>query len=212
MNIQTLSAFLEGLPKYSGRQSWISATFVAALLLLSACSLPQPVMIGDSAAQVVAVRGTPTHRYRVGSEELLEYMHGPYGQETWMARIGNDGKLISFEQVLTDEKFATLQLGVTNKQDVLHAIGLPANRLTFRCRNWKPGLTLTSNMASGIRSCTSILTMPASYARWKTRRTCASMAGTTCSVFLDRHVAQARHQICGLSFSTLECSLFKADR
>lgn len=88
-------------------------------------------MLGDSAAQVLAARGTPTHRYRVGSEELLEYMHGPYGQETWMARIGSDGKLISFEQVLTDEKFATLKLGVTNKQDVLHTIGAPSEQTYF---------------------------------------------------------------------------------
>ncbi|RJG04200.1 hypothetical protein D3878_03580 [Noviherbaspirillum sedimenti] len=107
------------------------AALALAVVLSGACSLPQPVRIGDSQAQVLAARGAPTHRYRLGNEELLEYMYGPYGQETWMARIGADGKLTSFEQVLSDEKFATIRIGGATKQDVLHVIGAPSEQVYF---------------------------------------------------------------------------------
>ncbi len=72
---------------------------------------------------MLTARGTPTNRYRVGDETLLEYATGPYGQETWMARMGPDGKLISFEQVLTSERFAAIRIGQSSKQDVLHLVG-----------------------------------------------------------------------------------------
>jgi hypothetical protein len=94
-------------------------------LLLGACAISKPVHVGDTEAQVIAARGTPTHRYRVGNEELLEYSTGPYGQETHMARIGADGRVVSFEQVLTDEKFAAIRINQSTKDDVLHLIGAP---------------------------------------------------------------------------------------
>ncbi|WP_233556220.1 hypothetical protein [Noviherbaspirillum sedimenti] len=135
MNIQTLSVFLRGPSPCPARHARVRLTAGAALalavVLSGACSLPQPVRIGDSQAQVLAARGAPTHRYRLGNEELLEYMYGPYGQETWMARIGADGKLTSFEQVLSDEKFATIRIGGATKQDVLHVIGAPSEQVYF---------------------------------------------------------------------------------
>lgn len=100
-------------------------------LILGACAIPQTVEIGSTEAQVIAARGNPTHRYRVGNEELLEYRHGPYGQKTYMARIGPDGKLISFQQVLTDEMFATIKIGAFTKEDVLHTVGAPSDRAYF---------------------------------------------------------------------------------
>src|SRR3569623_944681 len=44
-----------------------------------------------------------------------------------MARIGPDKRLISYEQVLTTQKFATLQIGKSTKQDVLHTVGAPSD-------------------------------------------------------------------------------------
>ena len=132
MNIQTLSVFLQGFSKRRRASRLRVACWAAGLTLgltqLGACSLPQPVAIGYTEAQVLAARGTPTHRYRDGNEELLEYMTGPAGQQTWMARMGADGKLISFEQVLKEEKFATIQIGSATHEQVLHTIGAPSER------------------------------------------------------------------------------------
>jgi hypothetical protein len=81
---------------------------------------------GDSEAIVLSKLGTPTNRYEVGNQHLLEYMKGPWGQQTYMARLGPDGRLISYEQVLTTEKFGTIQVGSATKNDVLRTIGAPS--------------------------------------------------------------------------------------
>ncbi len=106
---------------------WLLA---ASALLLSACAgmsrtAPLP---GDPKDVVLAKFGQPTGVYPTASGEVLEYATGPFGQQTWMARLGPDGRLVQFEQVLTGEKFATLKIGVAGKQEVLHALGRPAEQ------------------------------------------------------------------------------------
>jgi hypothetical protein len=94
---------------------------------MTACSIlmPAPVNPGDSEADVIAKRGQPTHSYQDGKHRLLEYTTGPMGQQTYMARIDENGKVISFEQVLTTEKFATIKLNESTKSDVLRIVGAP---------------------------------------------------------------------------------------
>jgi hypothetical protein len=101
---------------------------VAAAMMLAACAsmFPQPINIGEPESAVIAKRGQPTHRYQDGKDHLLEYATGPWGQKTFMARIGPDGKVLSFEQVLTSEKFATIKVGSATKDDVLRTIGEPS--------------------------------------------------------------------------------------
>lgn len=108
--------------------------FVSRLLLtglvtaLGACSalFPAPVNIGDSEAQLLAKRGQPTHHYQDGKDQLWEYALGPWGQATYMARIDSNGKIISFEQVLTSQKFASIKIGEATKDDVLRTVGAPS--------------------------------------------------------------------------------------
>lgn len=109
-----------------------SISLLGMLLSLGACAIQKPVNVGDTEAQVIAARGTPSHRYRVGNEQLLEYNHLPYGQETYMARLGPDGRVISFKQVLTDETFASIRVNQDTKDDVLHLIGMPEDRVWYR--------------------------------------------------------------------------------
>jgi hypothetical protein len=100
---------------------------VAIILAMTGCAgYGVKVQSGESEADVVAKLGAPTHRYQDGSDALLEYMHGPWGQTTYMARIGPDRKVISYEQVLTSQKFATIQLGKSTKDQVLRTIGAPS--------------------------------------------------------------------------------------
>jgi len=46
-----------------------------------------------------------------------------------MARIGRDGRLMSYEQVLTTEKFATIKPGISTKTDVLRIVGHPSETM-----------------------------------------------------------------------------------
>lgn len=97
----------------------------AALASCAALQKP-PVQPGQSESEVIVRLGKPTHRYRDGEHRLLEYMNGPTGQTTYMARIGPDGTLRSYEQVLTLERFSTIKVGHAQKEDVLKTVGAPS--------------------------------------------------------------------------------------
>ncbi len=84
---------------------------------------PQP---GEPLAAVTAKLGRPGAVHQVEGDSVLEYASAPYGQTTYMARIGADGRLKSYEQVLTSEKFGSIKVGKATKQDVLRIIGHPA--------------------------------------------------------------------------------------
>jgi hypothetical protein len=43
-----------------------------------------------------------------------------------MARFDASGHLKTYEQVLTTQKFATVKIGATTQQDILHMFGRPA--------------------------------------------------------------------------------------
>jgi hypothetical protein len=96
-------------------------------LLTSCAGLIGPALApGMPESEVVARLGQPTHVYPEGVSRLLEYQHGPMGQTTDIARIGPDGRLQSFEQVLTLEKFAQIHPNVTRRDDVLRLVGAPS--------------------------------------------------------------------------------------
>lgn len=101
---------------------------IALLVILGACGavIPAPVHVGDSEAELIAKRGQPAHRYMDGKDHLLEYPTGPWGQRTYMARVSPDGRVISFEQVLTTQKFASIKVGDASKDDVLRTVGSPS--------------------------------------------------------------------------------------
>jgi len=108
-----------------------TAIFAGTLAGLAACASLQPPEPGATTAAVQARLGPPTATYRSGDDTLLEYAKGPLGQFTWMARMGPDDKLKSFEQVLTAEKFASIQPRKDTKETVLRTVGRPAERLHF---------------------------------------------------------------------------------
>lgn len=100
-------------------------------LALGACAGPlfrEAPVPGEPVAAVTAKLGQPTAVYPAADGQVLEYATGPMGQFTWMARIGPDGRLLSYEQVLTGEKFATIKIDQATKADVLRTIGRPAER------------------------------------------------------------------------------------
>ncbi len=109
----------------------LAAALVLASLNSCATWWKPPVSAGQTEAEVIARLGKPTHVYQDGASRLLEYMHGRMGQTTEMARIGPDGRLVSYEQVLTLEKFATIKIGAADKEKVLRTVGAPSETLYF---------------------------------------------------------------------------------
>ena len=87
-----------------------------------------PPPAGAPEADVIARFGRPTHVFvnPNDSGRILEYMNGPFGQTTYFARIAPDGRLLSYEQVLTTQKFAEIRIGTSTKFDVVRIIGTPS--------------------------------------------------------------------------------------
>ena len=109
---------------------FVLAMFCGALAGCASVFGPPPAP-GDSAEVVKTKLGQPTGVYRNGPDTMLEYAMGPFGQYTWMARIGPDGRLISYEQVLTNTKFGTIKIGRDNKESVLSILGRPAKQVRY---------------------------------------------------------------------------------
>lgn len=97
-------------------------------LAMTACAVlaPPTLSVGEPETQILAKLGRPTARIPDGNEHLLEYNRNPWGQAIYLARIGADGRLVSYEQVLTTEKFATIKPGISTKTEVLRTIGHPS--------------------------------------------------------------------------------------
>ncbi|MEM8512000.1 hypothetical protein RCH14_001300 [Massilia sp. MP_M2] len=114
-------------------------TTLAATLLLAACATRPAPLPGETADVVQAKLGKPTSIYvdADGAARSLEYATGPMGQYTWMARLGPDGRLTAYEQVLTGEKFATLKIDQATKEQVLRTIGRPAERSRVAMQNYE---------------------------------------------------------------------------
>jgi hypothetical protein len=114
-------------------------TTVALLLALGACAgiIRQAPSIGDPVAVVQQKMGAPTGVYRDGADQVFEYATGPMGQQTFMARIGADGRLGAYEQVLTSEKFATVKIDAATKDDVLRTFGRPAEKSRVAMRDYE---------------------------------------------------------------------------
>jgi hypothetical protein len=115
------------------------SAILAGVLAVTGCAgiVGPPPMPCDSMETVKLKLGQPTAWYSAGPEQLLEYATGPMGQKTWMANIGADGRLTSYEQVLTAEKFGTIKVGTATHEDVLRIIGRPAETSYLPLRDFE---------------------------------------------------------------------------
>jgi outer membrane protein assembly factor BamE (lipoprotein component of BamABCDE complex) len=106
-----------------------AAAGLALILSLSACAplARRTPAVGAPLAEVTARLGRPNAVYPDPSGgQVLEYRGQPMGQFQHMARIGPDGRLLSYEQVLTSENFARIEVNQWSKDDVLRNFGRPA--------------------------------------------------------------------------------------
>ena len=88
----------------------------------------QALRAGQTEAEVVAVMGHPTGRYRLpGSAQRLEFARGPAGRVTWMVDLDNGGRLTQAEQVLDTLHFNQVRDGMS-QDGLLRLLGRPAAR------------------------------------------------------------------------------------
>ncbi len=134
MRIQILSSFT-AIFRILFVKKTLWALFLGTLVGGCAGIGSRAVAIGETESQVISKLGIPTNIYQDGTSRLLEYKTGPWGQRTYMARIGGDGKLVSYEQVLTDTRFASIAVGQASKDDVLRRVGSPSETSYLSLKN-----------------------------------------------------------------------------
>jgi outer membrane protein assembly factor BamE (lipoprotein component of BamABCDE complex) len=85
-------------------------------------------------ADVRSVMGQPDSVREADGGRILEYPKGPEGVRTWMFRIGVDGKLMDYQQVLTDDNFDKIHAGMT-REEVRNLLGRPRSVVPFKRKN-----------------------------------------------------------------------------
>jgi hypothetical protein len=106
-------------------------------VLLAGCAGygPGPLASGATEAEVVARMGAPTGDH-VGpdGQRRLEFARGPYGRHTYMVDLDGQGRMRSWEQVLTESRFNAVPVGAS-RADVLYRLGRPSEVISIPRRN-----------------------------------------------------------------------------
>lgn len=104
---------------------WIS---LISTMLLAACASYSGYGLKSGEArleQVQAIMGPPALRWQDADGSVqLAYPRGPAGLDTYMVKLGPDGRLQSIANVLDEQSFARIRAGMT-KDEVLRLIGPP---------------------------------------------------------------------------------------
>ena len=115
-------------------------TLAAGLLLLalSGCSVFRQPTPGTPLTDVTARLGKPSAVYPdPDGSQWLEYRGQPMGQFQHMAHVGADGRLISYEQVLTSPNFARVKVNDWTRDQVLRNFGRPAEDTRDRATGYQ---------------------------------------------------------------------------
>src|SRR5262245_269222 len=95
----------------------IPPLLIASPLLAASPGDLQP---GTPINDVIARMGQPTGEYRgPDGTRRVEFARGPAGKHTYMVDVNPQGQVVKWEQVLTDQKFSTLMVGMS-EADVLY--------------------------------------------------------------------------------------------
>ena len=102
-------------------------SIVAIILLLvslQACSTysPSTAMIGMSVSDVVEAMGKPDGNIQLPEGTRLEFSRGPRGKHTYFVNFDLQGRLTSWQQVLTEDRFKQILPGMS-EEEVVFLIG-----------------------------------------------------------------------------------------
>ena len=97
---------------------------VVALLSACASSDGRGLIAGQSSERdVLAVMGRPVERDAIGSDTVYWYPQFPWGHASYAARISADGRLLAFEQRLTEDNISKIVRGQTTAKEVHELLG-----------------------------------------------------------------------------------------
>jgi len=97
------------------------------LSLLTGCSAyaPSSNVSGLTQDQIVAQMGQPDVVRQMASGTRLEFPRGPFGHHTWFVYLDANGRVTHSEQVLTEQNFNQVGVGLT-QDEVRQRLGRPS--------------------------------------------------------------------------------------
>jgi hypothetical protein len=97
---------------------------------LAACATsysPKGLAPGTTEAAAVQEMGAPTGQSALpDGGKRLEFARGPFGKQTYMLNFDAQGRMLRWEQVLTEANFAKIKPGM-DKTEVVAMIGRPSD-------------------------------------------------------------------------------------
>ncbi len=105
-----------------------TAAVAGVAIALAGCAGYGPGALppGASSAAAIERMGPPSGRHALaGGGQRLEFARGPYGRHTFMLDFDAADRLLRAEQVLTEQNFYALQIGMS-RTEVLSRIGRPS--------------------------------------------------------------------------------------
>ncbi len=107
----------------------LSIVGLISACLISGCAgyAPPADLIGQSRATLISTMGVPEREYPSPAGRKLHFPRGPAGSHTYFVYLDGSGRVVNWEQVLTEEKFGTIRPGMTSEQ-VIDVLG--ATRIT----------------------------------------------------------------------------------
>lgn len=104
------------------RYTLITLLFIAITAGCAGYS-PNKHIIGQDRAALVADMGQPEREYEVDGSKVLHFPRGPAGSHTYFVYLDSNDRVMKWEQVLTEDRFATIAPGMT-KDQVIHILGI----------------------------------------------------------------------------------------
>ncbi len=113
----------------------LSLLLLALAASLAGCANLTGVTSGMPAQQVQAKLGAPeTVRKNADGSEVWEYPGGPLGRQTYMVTLGSDHAVREVHQVLNDEYFSRVSVGMS-RDEVRRLLGKPGETMVFGARD-----------------------------------------------------------------------------
>ena len=97
-------------------------------MALSGCATygPDRDFVGLTRNEVIDKLGRPDPEPPVANPPRLDFPRGPMGKHTYFVYFDDAGKVIRFEQALTEERFARIRPGMKT-EEVVQLIGISRN-------------------------------------------------------------------------------------
>ena len=97
------------------------------LALLCACGsyAPPDALVGMGRHELVARMGQADVERQSAGGSRLEFPRGPYGKHTWFVYLDGAGKATRAEQVLTEQNFNRVDVGMA-QDDLVQLLGRPS--------------------------------------------------------------------------------------